>query len=80
MHQVLHETAGARENRLVADNRFKQIIQAVINRRRGDRNKRLIAAAERLVQPAKQFVGKTCGKWRPWLVQQRAHGFETEPA
>jgi hypothetical protein len=52
MHQVLHETAGARENRLVADNRFKQIIQAVINRRRGDRNKRLIAAAERLVQPA----------------------------
>src|SRR5690349_3112374 len=72
MHQVLHETTGARENRLVADDRFKQIIQAVINRRRGDRDKRFVAAAERLVQPAEQFVGKACGKWGPWLVQQRA--------
>ena len=52
-------------DRMVADDRFKQIIQAVINRRRGDRDKRFVAAAERLVQPAKQFVGKTCGKWRP---------------
>jgi hypothetical protein len=69
MHQVLHETAGTRENRLLADDRLKQIIQAVINRRRGDRDKWFVAAAERLVQPAEQFVGKACGKWRPWLVQ-----------
>ena len=61
MQKVMHETAGALQDRLLADDRLEQIIQAVINRRCSDRDQRFVAAAERLVEPAQQFVGKARG-------------------
>ena len=62
------------------DDRLEQIMQAVIDRRRDDRDERLVDAAERLVETAQQFGGKTRGKGRARLVDQRADGFEAEPA
>ncbi len=55
-------------------------MQAVIDRRRDDRDERLVDAAERLIETAQKFGGKTRGKWRARLVDQRAYGFEAEPA
>ena len=55
-------------------------MQAVIDRRRDDGDERLVDAAERLIETAQQFGGKTRGKRRARLVDQRADGFEAEPA
>ena len=55
-------------------------MQAVIDRRRRDRDERLVDAAERLIETTQKFGGKTRGKWRARLVDQRANSFEAEPA
>ena len=80
MHEILHEPAGARDDRLRRDDRLERIMQAVIDRRRDDGDERLVDAAERLVETAQEFGGKTRGKRRARLVDQRADGFEAEPA
>ena len=80
VHQGLHEAAGAGDDRLPRDDRLEQIMQAVIDRRRHDRDERLVDAAERLVETAQELGGKTRGKRRARLVHERAHRFEAEPA
>ncbi len=80
MDEVLHQPAGAGDDRLLGDDRLEQIMQAVIDRRRDDRDERLVDAAERLIETAQEFGGKTRGERRARLVHQRADGFEAEPA
>ena len=80
MHKRLHEAARERDDRLLGDDRLEQITQRVIDRRRDDGDERFVDAAERLVDTPEQFGRKTRGKRRARLVEQRADGFEAEPA
>ena len=69
-----------RDDRFLGDDRLEQITQSVIDRRRDDGHERLVDAAERLVETPQQLGRKTRGKRRARLVEQRADGFEAEPA
>ena len=67
-------------DRLLRQDRLEQITQAVIDRRRNNGDERFLDAAERLIETAKQLGRETRGKRRARLVEQRADGFEAEPA
>ena len=49
MNEILHQASRNRDDDLLRKNRFKQIAQAVIDRRGSDGGKRLVYTAERLV-------------------------------
>ena len=80
VHERLHQAAGAGDDRFLRDDRFEQITQRVIDRRRDDGHQRFVHAAERLIDTPQQLRRKTRGKGCPRLVEKRADGFETEPA
>ncbi len=80
MHEGLHQAACQRDDGLLGEDRLDEITQAVIDRRGDDGDERLIEAAERLIDPPKKRGRETRGKGRARLVEERAHGFEAEPA
>ena len=79
MDKRLHQAAGQRDDGVLRADRFEQITQGVIDRRRDHGHERLVDAAQRLIDAAQQFRAKSCGKRRARFVEQGAHGFETEP-
>jgi hypothetical protein len=75
-----HVAARERDDGVLGEDRLEQITQRVIDRRRHDRLQRFFDAAERLVDPLQQLGRKARGKRRARFIEERAHGFEAEPA
>ncbi len=72
MYEVPHQAAGDRDDRLLRGDRFEQIAQAVIDRRRDDEAQRLGGAAERLVDAREQFALEAGGERRARLAPSSA--------
>src|SRR5947209_13031053 len=62
MNEILHQAGRNRDDDLLRKNRFKQIAQAVIDRRGSDGGKRLVYTAERLVETPEQLTLETRGE------------------
>jgi cell wall-associated NlpC family hydrolase len=80
VHEGVHQAAGQCHDGVLREDRLEQIAQAVIDRRRHDGDERLVEAAECLVDTPEKLGGKTRGKGRARLVEERTDGFEAEPA
>ena len=72
VHEGVHQAAGQCHDRVLREDRLEQITQAVIDRRRHDGDERLVEAAECLIDTPEKLGGKTRGKGRARLVEERS--------